>query len=216
MPLDPVSLGDPHVSAHNAERDAIEALEQALPTKMPLPNNPAVGSMLRFNGTNWVPSKMKLYEGEGSPEGVVAAPVGSRYVDALATGGVAEWFKQHGVGDNDNTGWSPLSVDTGWLTVTPGPGFGHVTGKQAQVRVINGLAYHRGAIKRNTGTGTQAAILPEGTWPGVGVSTMIRARNDWVPWIISTTGSIAVSSVIDNGDEINIGSAAGIPYFVAE
>lgn len=50
--------------------------------------------------------------GTGFPNGVVAAPVGSIYVDKNLTCGALLWIKQTGTG---NTGWKVLSGDTGWL-----------------------------------------------------------------------------------------------------
>lgn len=50
--------------------------------------------------------------GTGFPNGVVAAPVGSIYVDKGLTCGALFWIKQTGTG---NTGWRVLSGDTGWL-----------------------------------------------------------------------------------------------------
>jgi hypothetical protein len=47
-----------------------------------------------------------LYRGTGSPEGVVAAPVGSRYVRTDGGVGTAIYIKETGTG---NTGWSPLT-----------------------------------------------------------------------------------------------------------
>lgn len=53
--------------------------------------------------------------GTGSPEGVVTATVGARYVDTLATNGAVEWIKATGSG---NTGWKVAYGDTGWRNVT--------------------------------------------------------------------------------------------------
>lgn len=50
--------------------------------------------------------------GTGFPNGVVAAPVGSIYVDKNLTCGALLWIKQTGTG---NTGWRVLSGDTSWL-----------------------------------------------------------------------------------------------------
>lgn len=50
--------------------------------------------------------------GTGFPNGVVAAPAGSIYVDKNLTSGALLWIKQTGAG---NTGWRVLSGDTGWL-----------------------------------------------------------------------------------------------------
>lgn len=58
-----------------------------------------------INGSNFL-------TGTGFPNGVVAAPVGSIYVDKNLTCGASLWIKQTG---NGNTGWRVLSGDTGWL-----------------------------------------------------------------------------------------------------
>lgn len=57
--------------------------------------------------------------GTGFPEGAVAAPVGSKYIDTAATNGAIEWIKKSGTG---NTGWVVSVGDTGKrrITVTDG------------------------------------------------------------------------------------------------
>lgn len=49
-------------------------------------------------------------QGVGSPEGVVTATVGTRYVDTAATNGARTWEKASGTG---NTGWVVAEGDTG-------------------------------------------------------------------------------------------------------
>lgn len=53
----------------------------------------------------------RFYEGVGSPEGKVAAPVGTGYIDSAATTGAIRWIKTSGTG---NTGWKVEYGDTGW------------------------------------------------------------------------------------------------------
>ena len=48
--------------------------------------------------------------GTGSPEGVVAAPVGTYYTDTALTNGAMRWAKKTGTG---STGWVCVSGDTG-------------------------------------------------------------------------------------------------------
>ena len=55
------------------------------------------------------------YRGTGSPEGKVAAPVGSAYTDTAATNGAIRWIKTSGTG---NTGWRVEYGDTGRRDVT--------------------------------------------------------------------------------------------------
>jgi hypothetical protein len=117
MTLLPVSTNDPHVAAHNEERDAINELQDDLGTKLDLPSNPLTGEMLRYDGLKWARTTARYFEGEGSPEGVIAAPVGSRYVDKNATGGAIEWIKRFGLATS-NTGWILSAYsDTGWRNV---------------------------------------------------------------------------------------------------
>ena len=55
------------------------------------------------------------YRGTGSPEGKVAAPVGSVYTDSAATNGAIRWIKTSGTG---STGWRVEYGDTGWRNVS--------------------------------------------------------------------------------------------------
>lgn len=117
-PLEPVTTGDPHVPAHNAERDAINDLRNDLGDYIKLPTDPKTGTILRFNGTKWVPSTTMWLEGDGSPEGVVAAPIGSRYVDLTAAGGATEYYKKSGA-PTSNTGWASKegAADSGFRNI---------------------------------------------------------------------------------------------------
>lgn len=52
--------------------------------------------------------------GQGMPNGKVSAPVGTTYVDTVATNGALKWIKRSGT---DNQGWEVLTGDTGWRTL---------------------------------------------------------------------------------------------------
>lgn len=52
--------------------------------------------------------------GTGMPNGKVSAPVGTTYVDTVATNGALKWIKRKGT---DNQGWEVLTGDTGWRTL---------------------------------------------------------------------------------------------------
>ncbi len=112
-----VSTGDPHVAAHNEERGVINTNSDALAAKINKPAAPQIGELLRYNGTNWMPSVTRLFEGDGQPQGNIAAPIGSRYVDTAGTAGAVEWLKATGAA-NSNTGWILLAGDTGWRNVS--------------------------------------------------------------------------------------------------
>ena len=55
------------------------------------------------------------YRGTGSPEGKIAAPVGSVYTDTAATNGAIRWIKTSGTG---STGWRVEYGDTGWRDIS--------------------------------------------------------------------------------------------------
>lgn len=111
MPLQPVSEGDPHVPAHNSERDAINSLEVSVQSRIPFPTGAFTGDLLRYDGVNWVTTETRFFEGEGRPDGVFAAPVGSRYIDKLGQQGAVEWVKRAGA--DSNQGWMCIAGDTG-------------------------------------------------------------------------------------------------------
>lgn len=52
--------------------------------------------------------------GQGMPNGKITAPVGTTYVDTVATNGALKWIKRSGT---DNQGWEVLTGDTGWRTL---------------------------------------------------------------------------------------------------
>lgn len=116
MPLDPVAQGDPHVPAHNAERAAINQLETDVADRIPFPSGAAYGDLLWYDGINWMTTQTRYLEGEGRPEGVVAAPVGSRYHDTVGAQGAVEWTKK--AGGDTNQGWICLAGDTGARNIT--------------------------------------------------------------------------------------------------
>ena len=81
----------------------------------------------------------KNYElrGNGMPEGVISAPVGTTYVDEKVTNGALKWIKRSGTG---NTGWDLLIGDTGWRTLRIASGLGN---SYIKVRRINNQVYYQ-------------------------------------------------------------------------
>ena len=84
---------------------------------VPLPDGTSrTISRVSTNGTSYGPWTLQgPRTGTGSPEGVVAAPVGTEYVDTAATNGAIKWIKATGTG---NTGWRVLYGDTGVRDIT--------------------------------------------------------------------------------------------------
>lgn len=159
MPLDPVASGDPHVPAHNEERDAINALEIDVSRRIPLPSGASTGDLLRWDGTAWVTTETRFFEGNGSPNGKVAAPVGSRYVDKQATGGAVEWVKNSG--GTGNTGWASA---VGFYNLSGQAGVGTLSGPSGE--------WKRATVNLNTnifgGVAPRAVLLtPFGGWSDV-------------------------------------------------
>lgn len=84
-------------------------IDEGLHTKVDKSGDTMTGNLIvpsvSINGSDFL-------TGTGFPNGVVAAPAGSIYVDKSLTCGALLWIKQTGTG---NTGWRVLSGDTGWL-----------------------------------------------------------------------------------------------------
>lgn len=95
--------------------------------------------------------------GRGMPNGTVAAPVGTTYVDEAVTNGALKWIKKTGTG---NTGWDVLIGDTGWKII---PSVSKLGGSYVKVRRVNnvvsyqfgGLSWGWFGIVRRGGTGYQ-------------------------------------------------------------
>lgn len=111
MPLAHVFVDEPHPAAHNEERDAINQLQTDVDARIPFPTGAQFGDLLRWNGVSWETTETRFLEGAGRPDGVVAAPVGSRYIDTTGAQGAVEWVKRAGA--DTNTGWICLAGDTG-------------------------------------------------------------------------------------------------------
>lgn len=109
--LDPVFVGGPLPAALNEERDAINSLTGEVEDRIPFPTGAAFGDLLRWNGVAWETTETRFLEGDGRPDGQVAAPVGSRYIDKTGAQGAVEWVKR--AGGDTNTGWICLAGDTG-------------------------------------------------------------------------------------------------------
>ena len=93
--------------------------------------------------------------GTGMPNGKVAAPVGTTYVDIAVTNGALKWIKRKG---DNNQGWEVLTGDTGWKRLSISSGY-----QQSNLRVrrvnntvtykLDGLSQDRFGIVRRGGPG---------------------------------------------------------------
>lgn len=95
--------------------------------------------------------------GRGMPNGTVAAPVGTTYVDEAVTNGALKWIKKTGTG---NTGWEVLIGDTGWKII---PSVSKLGGSYVKIRRVNnvvsyqfgGLSWGWFGVVRRGGAGYQ-------------------------------------------------------------
>ena len=92
-----------------------------IPQKLTLTGNTLVlsdggGSVVLPTSANTPAGQANEYEihGQGMPNGKVVAPVGTTYVDTVATNGALKWIKRKG---DNNQGWEVLTGDTGWRTL---------------------------------------------------------------------------------------------------
>lgn len=117
-------------------------------------SNPANTTVLD-NRLKVLEAKQWEIHGRGMPNGVVAAPVGTTYVDEAVTNGALKWIKKSGTG---NTGWDVLIGDTGWKVL---PSVSKLGGSVVKVRRVNnivsyqfgGLSWGWFGIVRRGGTG---------------------------------------------------------------
>ena len=75
--------------------------------------------------------------GRGMPNGTVAAPVGTTYVDEAVTNGALKWIKKSGTG---NTGWEVLIGDTGWKII---PSVSKLGNSFVKVRRVNNVVSYQ-------------------------------------------------------------------------
>lgn len=75
--------------------------------------------------------------GRGMPNGTVAAPVGTTYVDEAVTNGALKWIKKTGTG---NTGWEVLIGDTGWKIL---PSVSKLGNSFVKIRRVNNVVSYQ-------------------------------------------------------------------------
>ena len=82
-------------------------------------------------------SKQWEIHGRGMPNGIVAAPVGTTYVDEAVTNGALKWIKKSGTGD---TGWEVLIGDTGWKVL---PSVSKLGNSFVKIRRVNNVVSYQ-------------------------------------------------------------------------
>lgn len=103
--------------------------------------------------------------GTGSPEGVVAAPVGTEYLDTAGTRGAWRWLKTTGTG---NTGWVVTYGDTGWRNITSlAPDASMFPGLDLQYRRSTAYAQLYVAFTALTARSLPGNLIPASTPAGI-------------------------------------------------
>ena len=100
------------------------------------------------------------YRGTGSPEGKVAAPVGSIYTDSAATNGAIRWVKTSGTG---NTGWRVEYGDTGLRNITPLTTA--ISGNFTLQRIGRAVSIYAPSSSFSMANGARILTLPTGFHP---------------------------------------------------
>ncbi len=107
--------------------------------------------------------------GTGMPNGRVSAPVGTTYVDTVATNKALKWIKRFG---SDNQGWEVLVGDTGWINL---PIVSKLGNSYLKVRRVNNMVmYQFGGLS----WGWFGVIRRGG--PGYSVQGSDRERNCYI------------------------------------
>lgn len=132
--------------------------------------------------------------GTGSPEGKVAAPVGSVYTDTAATNGAIRWIKSSGAG---NTGWRVEYGDTGWREIPLITGTGRALVRRTEKSVTLRLV----GVALEGNYAVHVVVLPSGfRWAApqtfLTVSPTDGKASVWsmysgasVSWLRNTTGT---------------------------
>ena len=145
-------------------KQRLSAIEQKEPQKLSLSGNTV--SLSGGGGSIVLPSapantggQVHEYEihGQGMPNGRVSAPVGTTYVDTVATNKALKWIKRFGT---DNQGWEVLVGDTGWINL---PIISKLGSSYLKVRRVNntvmyqfgGLSWGWFGVVRRGGAGYQ-------------------------------------------------------------
>ena len=112
-----------------------------IPQKLTLSGNTLIlsdgGGSVNLPTATGQNNQVNQYEihGQGIPNGKVSAPVGTTYVDTVATNGALKWIKRTPSG---NQGWAVLDGDTGWKTLNASSKLGN---SYVKARRVNDTVY---------------------------------------------------------------------------
>lgn len=150
----------------------------------------------------WLESR--LVEGSGRPEGVVAAPVGTRYTDRATTNGVIEWIKASGTG---TTGWRVATGDTGRRNIAATVTWPFTLVNSALLRRVNERVYldilaANPAALAGGSTGVATGAIPTGFRPIPAASSFKMDRSvgdEPITVTVQATGNITFQKAATGG-----------------
>lgn len=185
-------------------KQRLSAIEQKEPQKLSLSGNTV--SLSGGGGSIVLPSapantggQVHEYEihGQGMPNGRVSAPVGTTYVDTVATNKALKWIKRFGT---DNQGWEVLVGDTGWINL---PIVSKLGSSYLKVRRVNNtVMYQFGGLS----WGWFGVIRRGG--PGYSVQGSDRERNCYILGLNGVPQGFRSESSLIGG----IYNDKGVPY----
>lgn len=185
-------------------KQRLATIEQKEPQKLSLSGNTV--SLSGGGGSIVLPSapantggQVSEYEirGTGMPNGRVSAPVGTTYVDTVATNKALKWIKRFG---SDNQGWEVIVGDTGWINL---PIVSKLGSSYLKVRRVNNtVMYQFGGLS----WGWFGVIRRGG--PGYSVQGSDRERNCYILGLNGVPQGFRSESSLIGG----IYNDKGVPY----
>jgi hypothetical protein len=185
-------------------KQRLSLIEQKEPQKLSLSGNTV--SLSGGGGSIVLPSapantggQVSEYEirGTGMPNGRVSAPVGTTYVDTVATNKALKWIKRFG---SDNQGWEVIVGDTGWINL---PIVSKLGSSYLKVRRVNNtVMYQFGGLS----WGWFGVIRRGG--PGYSVQGSDRERNCYILGLNGVPQGFRSESSLIGG----IYNDKGVPY----
>lgn len=163
--------------------------------------------------------------GNGSPVGVISAPVGTTWTDLMQTNGAKEWFKASGTG---NTGWEVSNGDTLWRNITAeiaahsasgGPN-GRTFSVNALVRRINNQVFWQfngsttGVVRWDIPSAFRATLASNAYIDGTGTNSLIIQNDAMLSWGALAVRSLKLPSlpVLSTAAPWHVGALPGVAF----
>jgi hypothetical protein len=182
-----------------AKGDLLSATAADTPALLTVGSNGAllVPDSAASTGLKWTTAR--YFEGTGSPEAVVTAPVGSQYVDTAATTGAIRWIKATGSG---NTGWVVEYGDTGYRNLLALLDNGWASGGGTARCHLRRVGNQCSLEVRNLTAGSTTTILdgdvPSGFLPAAAALTPVHlSTGAFATLLLNTAGQVIIGSLLN-------------------